>query len=310
MLGCEWEVFFLEQERVVKHRSDDMGLSSVAEDAALAQNIKDTVSSPALHPTKAPFTFAVKHAQGPVTYDAGDFVHKNYNPSFYDFVPLFRGSLDQVGSTIYFLSELFAETRTDFSSHIRQDPSAVTGHISLKRRPTHKGEKKKSLQEKPQIVTVFSQLEEKLKALTQTLGSTQPRWVFCINPNDNQEHNKFDSKKVRSQVDLLGLQAILTQYVSMGADYTTLYTYDDFFARYRPSVAAMGLDDNRPAKIKAEAFMLKRNWSRKDMVVGESCIVLSPAHGDLSKMSSVDKIMRNDVRRRRVAKHALMMEVR
>jgi len=77
-----------------------------------------------------------------------------------------------------------------------------------------------------------------LDTLFDTLGETQNRYVFCINPNDSQLPNHLEGRSVQGQVRIFRLTEIVKRNVNV---FEVGMTPEEFCQRYRDPISALGI---------------------------------------------------------------------
>jgi myosin-1 len=119
-------------------------------------------------------TFQVKHYAGTVNYNVVGFCDKNKDTLFPDIVDCLKASGNQMISMFY---------------QQEAQAAAAGGARGQKKRPTTAGFKIKTSANK----------------LMDTLSKCTPHYVRCLKPNDNKARNDWNDKRVRHQVQYLGL---------------------------------------------------------------------------------------------------------
>eukprot|EP01111_Echinosteliopsis_oligospora_P014912 TRINITY_DN5735_c1_g1_i3.p1 TRINITY_DN5735_c1_g1~~TRINITY_DN5735_c1_g1_i3.p1 ORF type:complete len:1071 (+),score=360.39 TRINITY_DN5735_c1_g1_i3:181-3393(+) len=136
--------------------------------------------------------FAVKHYAGEVTYEAEGFTDKNKDNLFSDLIETMQCSSNQ------FLIELF--------------PDDTGG--AQKKRPTTAGFK----------------IKTSATELMKTLAACTPHYIRCIKPNETKKPRDFEDKRVRHQVQYLGL---LENVRVRRAGFCYRGAFDRFIHRYK-----------------------------------------------------------------------------
>jgi myosin V len=175
--------------------------------------------------------FAVQHYAAEVVYDATDFMAKNNDCQNPDLVRLFQTS------SLSLIREIFA-------------PSVESGTSNAGAR----------------FVSVGRMFQQQLFHLMQTLSTTTPYFVRCINPNPRQIANDFDAKYVQPQIHCGGLvQAV--EMLKYGYPFRLSYVYlaTPFQSRLHPQHIPYPVTSALYARNICEALLhhLSQNGSEK-----------------------------------------------
>lgn len=77
------------------------------------------------------------------------------------------------------------------------------------------------------ILHIASEFRSALNALFETLEETQPRYVFCTNPNDSQLPHQLEGRSAKGQIRSVGLLEITKRCAHAfpaGVTYQELFT--------------------------------------------------------------------------------------
>lgn len=276
--------------------------ASDASDANLLSGFQRQFSThPSFAKSGQAFAFGINHFAGTVHYSVDSFLEKNLDPLSPDFVNLMRTS-----STNSFVSNLFAGSVLATESHPKDDRTIVKAQLPTKpirapsmkrpkRRPTAdiglaeqaipedetleiEDEKQRALAaaeeayKNMEVATVMDQLYLTLRDLTNAMAETRIWHVIHIRPNDAQEANNFDAKRVKAQVRALLLGDIAAR---KSRAYSTFYTFEEFLARYEKFVGPLNLDASRSDRAKVEAVVTIMGWSDVQAAIGREFIWLA-----------------------------------
>lgn len=177
------------------------------------------------------YVFGIKHHSETVKYDASDFIEKNSEQISSDFVTLFKGGPETRSSKNFFVAALFSEKVISLKRNPQNSKSIISAAQTNapRRRPALKKSRKSSEEEDDQS-TFSSHFRDSLQDALQAMSESEVSFVYCINPNQAQSPNKFDTKKVSSQVETLGIADLVKV---RGSSYCVSVRYEEFADRYR-----------------------------------------------------------------------------
>jgi chitin synthase len=238
-------------------------------------------------------TFTINHFNGPVTYSSEGFIERNLDALNPDFVSLFRGTADGVessGSINPFVKGLFLGKAIATQAHPRNEDTIVSAQQPVKpmrapstrrknttkRMPTVReggeGEDKEEEEGTPAAAgsnggtpCVAGEFRAALDTLFDTLGETQPWFVFCVNPNDSQLPNQLEGRSVKGQVRSAGLSEIARRCVNVFEIGMTPYEFCD---RYKEPLDVVGVvegDSRERIQQATTAF----SFNDRDVVLGQ-----------------------------------------
>ncbi|PKK79481.1 hypothetical protein RhiirC2_825484 [Rhizophagus irregularis] len=232
--------------------------------------------------------FGINHFAGSVTYTVDQFIDKNLDNLGPDFINLFNETNNS------FIRKLFNGPALAIESHPKNENTVVKAQLptkpmrspSVKRKKSNAGglssnkegdkvpesEKDQNNLKNKQVTTVTIQLYSTLNQLTDTLKETRMWNVFQIRPNDANEPDSFDSKRVKSQVRSFLIRDII---IRKRIEYTSHYTFEDFLTRYEMILASLNLDPSRNPRQKVEAFATISGWSENQIAMGNKYVYLS-----------------------------------
>jgi chitin synthase len=219
--------------------------------------------------------FGINHYQGSCSYDVHSFITHEQDLFDSHFVQLLRSS-DQP-----FLAKLFAGPSLATETHPLDDSVVVNAQVSIRplRQPSPLSTTAAPLDAlldplKPYGVT--RQLNSTLSEIMSILRQAETVWtVFAIRPNDIDQPNSFDARRVKSQIRSMILQDLIAR---KKYEYVSGLTYSDFCERY----AAQGVDQagmvagvTEPRE-RVQAFVISNAWRDSlDYVLGDEKIWLS-----------------------------------
>ncbi|KAJ3168219.1 hypothetical protein HDU88_001658 [Geranomyces variabilis] len=224
---------------------------------------------------KTSASFGVKHFARTVDYDTSMFLDKNKDALCPDFVSIFRGNGKDIPSSANgFVRGLFSENIVSTEKGGR-DGAMVTGAQAPRkpfRQPSLKRKNGRYGQEATPETVAYN-FRSAVEEMIETLGETIPWMVLCVKPNEDLSGDKFESKRVKSQLRGFGMTQIAQARAA--ADYTADYTIDEFLTRYRVIIDPMRLDESGGPSGKCEDFVLQSNWTNREMAVGRTKVFLS-----------------------------------
>jgi myosin heavy subunit len=158
--------------------------------------------------------FSIEHFAGRVPYDTAGFLDKNMDSVPEDVAAVLGSSEDSFTALVIAVGspskeELAAEAEKAASSGGRPKGGS--------------GGKKKQL-------TLGAKFKAQLASLMDTLGKTDPHFVRCIKPNDQQKPQIFEAPKVQFQLRCNGLMEVC-QIRQVG--YPVRLGFEDFYAKYK-----------------------------------------------------------------------------
>ncbi|KAJ3126609.1 hypothetical protein HK098_007364 [Nowakowskiella sp. JEL0407] len=231
-------------------------------------------------------TFGIKHFLGQVEYDTSDFAVGAVDFIQPDFITLFRGSPEQIGTTNPFIRTLFSDklVATTMVSHLKdvmvaRAQSKVNRHPSLKRTKKKKDGKKNGGDEKtPETEDANIEVKE-LSALTtlgeilETLAETRTWFIFHLCPTADISVGKFNNASVIRQIQGLNL-------VEFARSQTVLYTariaHGDFKSQFEPVYTSLRLDLAGTPSNQCSNLIRYKKWNvPRDALSGKSYLYLS-----------------------------------
>lgn len=245
--------------------------------------------------------FAIQHYTGQVSYNPAGFIERNKDVLNVDFVSLFRGNEDTPESYNSFIVGLFADKSIRTEAHPKQSDAIMnaqqsnqpTRTPSMRRsKSTRRNNKQNaaSAEEEPNeaikkkadhgVSMVLSQLRASLNDLLMTLDETSPWFVFCLRPSDGIRGNAFDAHRVRAQVRALGLAQIAER---MRKSYTMSFYHDEFCERYRGTLIAVGVEQDRDPRAQCEAAAAIFGWLDSQVAIGNNRVSESPVSVNQSR---------------------------
>ncbi|CAI2172505.1 17453_t:CDS:2 [Funneliformis geosporum] len=227
--------------------------------------------------------FGVNHFAGPVTYTIDQFLDKNLDNLSPDFINLFYDTNNT------FLRKLFNGPALAIESHPKNENTVVKAQLPTKPMRSPSMKRKKSIaggsntgkveekasdnsKKKIQVATVATQLYSTLNQLIDTLKETRMWNVFQIRPNDANEPNVFDAKRVKAQVRSFLIRDII---VRKRVEYTAQYTFEDFLTRYETIIASFNVEPSRNPQQKVETFATISGWGENQMTMGRKTVLIS-----------------------------------
>ena len=254
------------------------------------------------HNTAASFT--VKHFAGEVDYPVNGLVEENgdvipgdlmnlINSTKNDFVRALFGQ--EALNTVMHPDEKTAVMQAQVSSKPSRMPSMARrrgerpGRLAARnasanqsggegdetfdgrRNPSHKTsfEKRKGARFGPEQGAA-AQFQSALDNITKSLASpnTNPYFVFCLKPNDRRIANQFDSKCVRTQIQILGIAEISQRL--RNADFSLFLPFGEFLGLANANNIVMGSE-----REKAEIVLDEKAWPNNEAQVGSTGVFLS-----------------------------------
>ncbi|KAF0444401.1 glycosyltransferase family 2 protein [Gigaspora margarita] len=223
--------------------------------------------------------FGINHFAGLVVYEVNKFIEKNIDNLSPDVISLFK----ETNNT--FIRKLFSGPALAIESHPKNEKTVVAAQLPTKpmRAPSMKRSKRNQSSEamnekeskKKQIThvsTVATQLYGTLNQLIDTLNSTRMWNVFQIRPNDNNDPNTFDAKRIKSQIHNFLIPEITAR---KKVEYSMSYTFNDFLDRYRSIIQPHNLESSRNPRQKVEEFALNSGWPEGSYAIGHQNVYLS-----------------------------------
>lgn len=245
-------------------------------------------STPNQHPK-----FTVKHFAGEVEYPLAGLIEENGE--------VISGDLMNLVSTTSsaFVSELFGQEALNKTLH-PQDRTAIT-QASVASKPSRmpstvrrKGSRPARLQARDDEngsdeggrTKSFSRFNNGPSADAQqgaaaqfllsldiinralTSPNTNPYFFFCLKPNDRRIANQFDSKCVRTQLQVLGIAEIGQRLKN--ADFSIFMPFTEFLGAAEGDVSVVGSDHE-----KAELILEEKSWPTNEARVGTTGVFLS-----------------------------------
>ncbi len=219
--------------------------------------------------------FGVNHYQGTCIYTSEGFLEHDMDLFDAGFVSMLRGSQDP------FIAKLFAGPSLATDSHPLDASIVVSAQVSARplRRPTHLGagalDSPAPLLDPTKMYGVTRQLNSTLSELLNMLNHAGRVWsVLCVRPNDINQVNSFDTRRVKSQVRALLLPDLIArkrnEFVAGMHPEDFCQRYADFVAPYAHAVGAT------EANGKIQAVAIGNAWrDGQDYQFGSSKVWLS-----------------------------------
>ncbi|RHZ75834.1 hypothetical protein Glove_209g12 [Diversispora epigaea] len=242
--------------------------------------------------------FGINHFTGQVTYSIDNFIEKNNDNLSTDFIDLFKETKNS------FILKLFSGPALAIENHPKNERTVVVAQLPNKpfRSPSMKKPKKKKndnnnnnnnltdspiIEEKESsnnrkvlshVSTVVTQLHGTLNQLIGTLSQTRLWNIFQIRPNDVNEPDVFDNKRVKTQIRNFVIPDIISR---KRIEYTSSYTFEEFINRYDIIISNYNNHNNynnlsSSLIQKVESFCVSNGWIQGDnFAIGAREIFLS-----------------------------------
>lgn len=184
--------------------------------------------------------FGITHYAGQVVYNAAEFLFKNSDSTHPDTKDIFLKSSSEVCRSIFEEDDVGPAARASASGpagglagrRMSEMPNMRTGG-TLERRGSVMNMLGSKAPAAPSRGVRFNSLAssfaQQLKSLMETLNTTTPHFVRCVNPNGRQRPNDFEDHYVRSQLRYGGLIEALR---ILKCGYPTRISYVDVHERY------------------------------------------------------------------------------
>ncbi|KAJ8037913.1 Unconventional myosin-Ib [Holothuria leucospilota] len=161
-------------------------------------------------------SFIINHSNGPVEYNASDFVWTNRDVIGDEVVGLFSRKSCNFG----FVTHLFIP-------ELRLLKKTRSPGLLFRICPPPPSE---NLESESENISSFScDFRQRLETMLETVQETDRHFVFCVKTNDKQSANQFEMEAVQRQVR--ALQIVPTVHL-MAAGYPHHMTFDAFIQRY------------------------------------------------------------------------------
>ncbi|KAH1175748.1 hypothetical protein KIL84_022273 [Mauremys mutica] len=209
-------------------------------DASWAQKLYDKHLPHSSHfqkPKMSTEAFIVRHFAGKVEYQCSGFLAKNQDTVHAELIGLLRASKSAL------LAELFPE----------EGDGSIAPHGS--RVPIRPGRRSLPATDKEHKKPISTQFKASLHKLMETLSSTAPHYVRCINPNDHKQPFEFDAKRAVEQLRACG---VLETIQISASGYPSRWTYVEFFSRCRALMRPeelMGGDERQTCRLVLERLL-------------------------------------------------------
>lgn len=219
--------------------------------------------------------FAISHYQGSCSYDVHSFITNEQDIFDSHFVQLFQSS-DQP-----FLAKLFAGPSLATEAHPLDRSIIVNAQVSIRplRQPSPlvvHSNPVDSLLDPSKPYGITRQLNSTLSEMLSVLRDAGAIWsVFAIRPNDIDQPNSFDARRVKLQIKAMLLHDLTAR---KRCEYVAGYTFDDFCHCYsaqglNQAAAVAGVSESRE---KVQAFLIANAWRDSlDYALGEEKIWLN-----------------------------------
>ncbi|UZJ51703.1 hypothetical protein CBS101457_001023 [Exobasidium rhododendri] len=216
----------------------------------------DNTSTSTLPPRRG---FGINHYQGSCSYNVKSFLSDEQDIFDSNFVQLLRQS-DQP-----FLAKLFAGPSLAAEMHPMDANVIVNAQVSIRPLRQFSALERNTLPVDPLLdpqkpYGVTRQLNSTLSELLSTLSSAETIWtVYTIRPNDIDQANSFDVRRVKSQVRSMNLPNLVAR---KRCEYITGMTFSDFCKRYagqgvEQAATIAGVSE---ARDKVQAFVIANAW--------------------------------------------------
>lgn len=259
------------------HRVRNAKIAEDDEEALLTElNTHNNHSSYTLLPsTSTRRGFAISHYQGSCSYDVHSFITNEQDIFDSHFVQLFQSS-DQP-----FLAKLFAGPSLATEAHPLDNNIIVNAQVSIRplRQPSSMATDSNpvdSLLDPSKPYGITRQLNSTLSEMLSVLRDAGSIWsVFAIRPNDIDQPNSFDARRVKLQIQSMLLHEMTAR---KRCEYVAGFTFDDFCYRYsaqglNQAAAVAGVSEPRE---KIQAFLIANAWRDSlDYALGEEKIWLN-----------------------------------
>ncbi|CAG8549614.1 9528_t:CDS:2 [Diversispora eburnea] len=166
--------------------------------------------------------FGINHFTGQVIYSIDNFIDKNNDNLSTDFIDLFKETHNS------FILKLFSGPALAIENHPKNERTVVVAQLPNK-----------------PFRSPMTQLHGTLNQLIGTLSQTRLWNIFQIRPNDVNEPDIFDNKRVKTQIRNLVIPDIITR---KRIEYTSSYTFEEFINRNDFAIGAR------------EIFLSDNNW--------------------------------------------------
>ncbi|OAD77723.1 glycosyltransferase family 2 protein, partial [Phycomyces blakesleeanus NRRL 1555(-)] len=204
-------------------------------------------------------SFVIQHYHGAVAYHPQQFLEDNREVMNSDFVGLFRASLDSPGSQNAFVARLFEDQTLNTGMYPQRSSSTRVKHSTTNEASRQENEG-----------TVLGQLQTTVDDLTRSMESTCVWSVLCIQPNDSNTPNVFDTARVRHQLRAHGVTSLTERLVQ---NYTIGFEHEVFCQRYTDALQCIGIKG--PYRTQCETAAVMLGWSTSQVAIGHSKIFLS-----------------------------------
>jgi chitin synthase len=212
-------------------------------------------------------SFGIHHYAGIVDYDSRGFAAIDSDILQTDFVTLVRGNPENPGTSNAFLRSLFSDKL--IATRKAGDQSTVVAANARGRTPSLR--RKQPKQDEDELLdptaTMGHLFRTQFHSLLDTLGASQPWFVYCIKPFDGTS-GKVNVDSIKRQVDGFDLVSMVG---NPAAIYTATYPFAEFVARYKPILSLW----DRDPKTACEAMIRYKNWKPRDCVIGTTSIFLA-----------------------------------
>jgi chitin synthase len=213
-------------------------------------------------------SFGIHHYGGIVEYDCKGFGDSDRDVLQSDFVTLIRGDPEVPGTVNQFLRSLFSDKL--ISTRRACDNSAVSATPrgrtpSLRRKVSQKLNLDDEYETLDTSSTVGHSFRSDISLVFDTLCSTQPWFIFCINPF---VAGKSSVETIKRQVISYDIQSLPNIPSTI---YTASYSFEEFVVRYK---AVLSLYDQDP-KGACSTMIRYKNWNDSDVMIGQTSIFLA-----------------------------------
>ncbi|KAJ2400181.1 hypothetical protein GGI23_002196 [Coemansia sp. RSA 2559] len=218
--------------------------------------------------------FGIRHFASTVNYSISQFSDNNIDYLGVDFYTLFRGiSTGDSPATINpFVARMLDDRMIVVEGHPRLESAIINAQQSmLPLRPPFASQPRAA--KKRKITCVVSQYQRALTQLISSLDETLPWFVYCINPNDQQEARTWEKDHVQRQLASAGIVNIAR---AKNVEFTASLLHDDLASRYNVAIKKYVRTKEKTSSVeRCEALRRAMGWDDSDMAIGKKKAFLS-----------------------------------
>ncbi|KAI9504169.1 chitin synthase-domain-containing protein [Coemansia spiralis] len=233
-----------------------------------------TASEPWYIKCKRQDEFSVRHYACPVNYSIDQFVDNNTDYLGVDFYTLFRGisASDSPATINPFVARLLDDRVIIVEGHPRLESAIINAQQSMMPlRAPYTSQPR--AQKKRKITCVVSQYQRALTQLISSLDETLPWFIYCINPNDQQEARAWEKEHVQRQLQSAGVVNIAR---AKNVEFTASLLHGDLVSRYNVAIKKYVRTKEKTSSIeRCEALRRAMGWDDSDMAIGKRKAFLS-----------------------------------